>query len=297
MSKFVDQARNMPGIHITSTVESAPFTVTSTASGISGVFAWSLGSNGIGVIGRADSGPLAFGVWGISGSGFGVVGNGGDQARGGVFGESLGDGYGVLGVTANGTGVAGVSNSPSGYAGYFDGNVTITGTCTGCLGPDRIDHPLDPGHKYLYHAAVESPDMMNVYNGNITLDAHGVAIVVMPDYFEAFNRDFRYQLTAIGAPGPNLYVAEEIQGNRFKISGGKPNTKVSWQVTGIRHDSYSEQNAIQVETEKPTAEQGKYLHPEAYGQPETNGISYQQFHSNNPMPVFTPGQLPEGSKR
>ena len=54
----------------------------------------------------------------------------------------------------------------------------------------------------------------------------------LPDYFQAFNGDFRYQLTAIGAPGPNLYIAEEISGNRFKIAGGKAGSKVSWQVTG-----------------------------------------------------------------
>jgi hypothetical protein len=171
------------------------------------------------------------------------------------------------------------------------GNVNITGTCTGCLGPNRIDHPLDPKHKYLYHSAVESPDMKNIYDGNATLDANGEAVVTMPDYFEAFNRDFRYQLTAIGAAAPGLYVAEEIKGSTFKIAGGKSGMKVSWQVTGIRHDPYSEQNPVQVETEKPASEQGKYLHPEAYGQPETNGISYQQFHSDNPTPM--PEQLPE----
>ena len=52
--------------------------------------------------------------------------------------------------------------------------------------------------------------MMTVYNGNVVLDANGAATVEMPSYFEALNKDFRYQLTPIGAPGPNLYVAEEI---------------------------------------------------------------------------------------
>jgi hypothetical protein len=49
-----------------------------------------------------------------------------------------------------------------------------------------------------------------------------------PDYFEALNRDPSYHLTAIGAPMPNLHVAVEIQGNRFKIAGGVPGKKVSW---------------------------------------------------------------------
>ena len=39
---------------------------------------------------------------------------------------------------------------------------------------------------------------MNVYNGNVTTDANGDATVILPDYFEALNRDFLYQLTVIG---------------------------------------------------------------------------------------------------
>ena len=30
-----------------------------------------------------------------------------------------------------------------------------------------IDHPLDPANKYLSHCSVESPDVMNLYNGNV----------------------------------------------------------------------------------------------------------------------------------
>src|SRR5262245_52630645 len=43
-----------------------------------------------------------------------------------------------------------------------------------------IDHPLDPENKYLYHASVESPDMMNIYNGNVVFDDHGEAVVICP---------------------------------------------------------------------------------------------------------------------
>ena len=74
----------------------------------------------------------------------------------------------------------------------------------------------------------------------------------------------RYQVTAIGAPGPNLYVAQEIEGNQFKIAGGKPGGKVSWQVTGIRQDPYAKVHPIRVEEEKPLGEMGHYLHPDAY---------------------------------
>ena len=40
--------------------------------------------------------------------------------------------------------------------------------------------------------------MMNVYNGNATLDRRGEAVVMLPAYFEVLNRGFRYQRTPIG---------------------------------------------------------------------------------------------------
>jgi hypothetical protein len=51
--------------------------------------------------------------------------------------------------------------------------------------------------------------MKNVYDGIVVLDNKGKAEIELPDWFGAINKDFRYQLTAIGAPGPNLYIAEE----------------------------------------------------------------------------------------
>ena len=40
--------------------------------------------------------------------------------------------------------------------------------------------------------------MMNIYTGNVTTDSEGFATVHLPDWFEAVNTDFRYQLTVIG---------------------------------------------------------------------------------------------------
>jgi hypothetical protein len=117
----------------------------------------------------------------------------------------------------------------------------------------------------LSHSFVESPDMMNIYNGMVTLDAHGRAVVTMPDWFSALNRDFQYQLTAIGAPGPKLYVASEMSGNHFAIAGGKKGMRVSWMVTGIRQDAWANAHRIPTEEAKPASEQGRYLHPELYG--------------------------------
>jgi hypothetical protein len=153
------------------------------------------------------------------------------------------------------------------------GNLSVTGTLSKGSGSFKIDHPLDPANKYLYHSFVESPDMMNVYNGNVVTNQRGVATVTLPDYFEALNRDFRYQLTVIGQFAQAI-VAKEISGNQFTIKTSKPGVKVSWQVTGIRHDAYADAHRIQVEEEKPPQEQGHYLHPELFGATPEQAIGY-----------------------
>lgn len=143
-------------------------------------------------------------------------------------------------------------------------------------GSFKIDHPLDPANKFLYHSFVESPDMKNIYDGVVTADGDGTAWIDLPNWFGALNRDFRYQLTAIGAPAPGLYIASEIVGNRFEIAGGKPGMKVSWQVTGIRQDAYAKAYPLPVEEEKPKEFQGYYLHPEVFNQPASLAIGLVQ---------------------
>ena len=135
-------------------------------------------------------------------------------------------------------------------------------------GSFQIDHPGDPANSYLEHSWVESPDMMNVYNGNATTDDDGNATVELPGYFEALNRDFRYQLTVVGQLATAI-VAEEVRDNRFRIKTDKPNVMVSWQVTGIRQDAWANANPVEVEVQKTEDERGKYLHPEVHGQPAT----------------------------
>jgi hypothetical protein len=147
------------------------------------------------------------------------------------------------------------------------GTVHVVGSLTKGGGSFLIDHPLDPANKYLSHSFVESPDMKNVYDGIVVLNPKGQAWVELPDYFQALNMDFRYQLTPIGNPGQHiLYIAKEISGNRFKIAGGKPGAKVSWQVTGIRHDAYANAHRIRVEEDKGE-KRGTYLHPELFEKP------------------------------
>jgi hypothetical protein len=164
-----------------------------------------------------------------------------------------------------------VGDGDSGSA-FFEGDVDIAGFLSKGGGSFKIDHPLDPANKYLLHSFVESPDMMNIYNGNVVLDNKGEAVITLPDWFEALNKDFRYQLTCIGGFA-QIYIAEEVSNHRFKIAGGTSGLKVSWQITGIRHDPYADKYRIVVEQEKRDSERGHYLHPEVYGQPPEKNIA------------------------
>jgi hypothetical protein len=140
----------------------------------------------------------------------------------------------------------------------------VNGTLTANAKNFQIDHPLDPANKVLNYTSVESPDMKNIYDGNATTDGKGEAIVTMPSYFEALNKDFRYQLTVIGQFAQAI-VAEEITRNTFKIRTDKPNVKVSWQVTGVRHDKFAEDKRPPVEQNKLAADKGKCLYAPACG--------------------------------
>lgn len=268
-----------------------------------------VGDQGIGVDGYS---PNRYGIHGATQSGSAVYGEASGAGDGGYFFSTSGTGLsgtstgvtGIFGSTTNfSTGSVAIlaRNSGAGYglaatgpnigayaaqssgsnAAYLGsqccaadlyGTVNVHGTLTKSAGSFRIDHPLDPTGKYLSHSFVESPDMMNIYNGNVALDGSGQAWVELPAWFEALNMDFRYQLTAIGAPGPNLYVAQEIVDNRFRVAGGAPGGRVSWQVTGVRHDKYAEMHRIPVEEEKSGPERGRYIHPDLYGAGDEQGL-------------------------
>jgi hypothetical protein len=205
--------------------------------------------NTIGVYGSSQTNTTAVGVFGTA-TGY--------TSAGGLK-------VGVYGTAANGT---------NNFAGLFNGNVEVGGMLSKAGGTFKIDHPLDPENKYLYHSFVESPDMMNIYNGNITTDASGFATVTMPGYFDALNKDFRYQLTAIGTFAQAI-VAEEMNGNTFRIQTSQPNVKVSWQVTGVREDAYANAHRVQAEVDKEAENKGKYLHAKELGKPESSEIYYQ----------------------
>ncbi len=228
------------------------------------------------VIDISDSTLASAGMLGASVNGPGVYGYSEEPLFGAV--DALNPADGGVAVFALARGLDGVALQASAeqdatQAGEFLGDVEIQGSLSKTGGSFTIDHPLRPEAMFLSHSFVESPDMMNVYNGNVVLGDDGAAVVELPEWFEALNRDFRYQLTCIGGFAP-VYVAEPIVDNRFVIAGGRPGLEVSWQVTGVRQDAWAEHNRIPVEHPKSGAERGRYLHPEVHDQPEELGIGF-----------------------
>ncbi len=258
---------------------------------------------GTAIYGTSSSGMAIYGVsisnhaiYGNSSSGLGVYGvsatNGGVLGQGwvGVQGNASGtqDSQGVRGDNGgkNDVSWAGLFN---GRVGVF-GNLQVYGTLTKSAGSFKIDHPLDPANKYLSHSFVESPDMKNVYDGVATTDGKGEAVVILPDWFEALNKDFRYQLTAIGQQA-QAWILEEVKNNQFKIKTDKPQVKISWQVTGIRHDAYADKNRIPVEENKPAAEKGTYINPELFNMPVSKKLKVDKQETVlTPVPAKMPKQ-------
>ncbi len=154
------------------------------------------------------------------------------------------------------------------------GQVVVSGDFT-ALGVKAftMDHPLDPVNKTLMHAAIESNEVLNAYSGNVVTDASGKATVKLPDYFEAINKDFRYQLTVIGSFAQAI-INKEVSNNQFEIATNQPNVKVSWEVKGVRNDAHMQKTPFVAEKMKPVAQRGKYLDPAAHNQTADKGVSY-----------------------
>jgi hypothetical protein len=196
-----------------------------------------------------------------------------------VFGLNVAPDDGIndqAGVTGNGAFVGVVGNSDIGGFGLASLTSILALADFTAVGIKAftIDHPQDPENKYLRHFAIESNEVINMYRGNVILDENGNGEVEMPAYFESINKDFSYQLTAVGAPAPGIYVSQELANGKFKISGGSAGQKISWQVTAERNDAYMQAypDKANAEPMKPENRRGRYLRPELYGQPKSKSM-------------------------
>lgn len=221
------------------------------------------GSNG-----PNNAGAVRYGIYntwtenvsGSSGNTYGIYNN-----NGAYFVGSTNTVYGIYSTAAGGA---------VNYAGYFLGDVTVNGnfTATGTK-MFTIDHPFDPENKYLKHFCVESNEVLNHYSGTVITDENGLATVKLPDYFEAINIDFRYQLTPIGQFS-QVIIKEEVKNNQFVIQSEFPNVKISWQIEAQRNDLNMIHNPVTDVVIKPANEKGKYLQPELYNQSPDKGIHF-----------------------
>lgn len=239
------------------------------ASGISGQVE-STATAAQGVYGNNLRTTGGYGAYAIGHTG--TVGETNYQLGFGTYGRNY-DAIGPLGnsVGAYGLGYVGVwgdQSDPLGYSVYANGDFGAAGTKA-----FAIDHPLDPEHKYLKHYSIESNEVLNMYRGTIAFDSNGEAIVSMPDYFDAVNANFSYQLTPIGGYAP-LFIKEKLNDGKFVIAGGASGMEVSWTVYAERNDPYLQQHpeSKQVEVNKEEWNQGKYLQPDLYGQPDSKKI-------------------------
>ena len=216
------------------------------------------------IYGASDAVSTGYGGNGVDG--YGEDSNGGSSVYAGT-GARFEGGEGFDGA-ATGDGMfaaPGESSSEDGYAGVFVGNVSISGTLNGATPEVKIDSPIDPANKYLIHATVGSSEMLNIYSGNVTTDELGLATVNLPDWFSAYNTDFRYQLTVMGQFAQAI-VKDKIADGKFRIMTNAPHVEVSWMISAIRQDAYAKAHPVVVHQDKPASERGFYIHPELYGQ-------------------------------
>jgi hypothetical protein len=79
-----------------------------------------------------------------------------------------------------------------------------------------------------------------------------------------------------------------VHDHRFSIHTSRGRVEVSWQITGVRSDAYARAHPPVIEEEKSAENKGRYVAPEAFGQPATRAIRYQPC----PAPVATPANEP-----
>ena len=287
--------------------------IEASATGSAGVYGSNLRTTGgHGVYGMGVNGVVGqtnyldgFGVYGNNtgtlgtGDGPGVYGLG----RTGVYGQTTnGQYYGIYGenistsIVDNNIGVAGwgwvgvfgqTDTGDPGFGVYSDGELGSSGTKSFV-----IDHPLDPENKMLKHFCAESPEVLNIYRGNVVLNENGEAVVTLPEYFSEININFSYYLTPIGGAAPELHVKEEVNGNSFVIGGGTENLKVSWVLYAERNDKYIQANPISKLAEVDKRKKGTYIRPELFGQPESKGMFYKEKHEKQNIEVMDQKVMP-----
>lgn len=270
------------GVALSSSGSTVGGSFESLSSGGTGVFANSAGPYGL----RAKS-TLGTGVtYGVYGEVSSALGFGGYFLGRGYFSGNVGIGTSspteMLEVRGGG-GPTSLQVAPGKYYGtstasavqfdipgtgnvLFWDNLHVNNTLTAGAKNFRIDHPLDPYNQFLQHGCVESDEYRNLYDGEVTTDAKGVAVVTLPRWFEALNTKIRYQLTVVDEDSEEFVqvkVFRRLRDGAFSLKTSRPQVTVCWQLTGVRKDAYVAANPLIVELDKPESLRGRLIHQDA----------------------------------
>lgn len=151
-------------------------------------------------------------------------------------------------LTIRGDGSVGVLDPSPSYAFEVNGTCNVVDEFTAGTKTFRIDHPLDPENKLLYHAALEGPRVDLIYRGTaqlvngkatVNLDTDATVHPMVPGTFEALTQNA--QIMAL-QPVDSLSRVQctGIIGNQFEIESEDPNSSdyVNWIVMAERADPF-----------------------------------------------------------
>jgi hypothetical protein len=230
-----------------------------------------------GALGAAGGG---IGAWGASLDGYGVYGY--SAERTGVFGQSgagpdvgplrpplpndagvYGTSYqlpgvigassynaGVLGFSGDNVGVYGVTTNPASYAGYFHGNVKVTGALTTHVKNAVV--PFPDGTQRLLHC-MESPEHWFEDFGVARLKSGRAAVKLDADFAKVIKReDYRVFVTPEG-DCRGLYVRRK-NAKSFEVrelSVGKSDVSFSYRIVGRRKDIKGHRRFAKIDMRAP----------------------------------------------
>ena len=209
-------------------------------------------------------GPGVFGLSGGSGPSVpnvptaGVIGT--SQFLPGVIGtsDSL---VGVLGFSNN-IGVIGQTTNPAGFAGFFAGNVNVTGTLTAAAKNGVVAFP--DGTRRLLHC-MESPEHWFEDFGAAKLKGGRAVVRLDTDFAKVIKRgDYHVFLTPKGDCG-GLYVRAQ-GGESFEVrelGRGKSNVAFSYRIVGRRKDIRAHRRFAQFDMPSPLAAAPRLRKPTA----------------------------------
>jgi hypothetical protein len=216
---------------------------------------------GYGVVGVSTDSNGAFG-WSIKDTGvFGVSGTYGPNpptnllSTAGVFGTSDAQ-VGVIGTSNSSAGVLGFSNNVgvygegANYAGYFRGNLYVTGQIFAGVKDAIVPFP-DGSHRLMH--CMESPEHWFEDFGAARLKRGRAVVRLDADFAKTIRTgDYCVFLTPEGDCG-GLYIKSK-RGDGFEVrelQGGTSSVAFSYRIVGRRKDIRAEQRFTKIDTRLP----------------------------------------------